>query len=75
MSLGRYLVDAVLLEGQNLSQLARRHGISQSWAYELVARYREGGYEALEPRSRRAHPFLARSRPKLKPSSSGCARA
>jgi len=32
------------LEGQNLSQLARRHGISQSWAYELVARYREGGY-------------------------------
>jgi len=57
MSLGRYLVDAVLLEGQNLSQLARRHGISQSWAYELVARYREGGYEALEPRSRRAHSF------------------
>ena len=28
MALGRYLVDAVLLEGRNLSQLAKRHGIS-----------------------------------------------
>lgn len=65
MSLGRYLVDAVLLEGQNLSQLARRHGISQSWAYELLARYREGGYEALEPRSRRAHSFPRQIEPEV----------
>lgn len=49
MSLGRYLVDAVLLEGQDPSELARRHGISPSWAYKLLARYRRGGYEALEP--------------------------
>lgn len=55
MSLGRYLVDAVLLEGQDPSELARRHGISPSWAYKLLARYRRGGYEALEPRSRRPH--------------------
>src|ERR1700682_3469134 len=53
MALGRYMVDAVVLEGRSPIELARRHGISQSWIYELVARYREGGYPALEPRSRR----------------------
>src|SRR5207237_8768343 len=26
---------------------------SRSWIYQLVARFRQGGYEALEPRSRR----------------------
>jgi transposase len=29
------------------------HGISKSWIYELIARYRAGGYEALQPRCRR----------------------
>jgi transposase InsO family protein len=53
MALGRYMVDAVVLEGRSPIELARSHGISQSWIYELVARYREGGYPALEPRSRR----------------------
>jgi transposase InsO family protein len=53
MALGRYMVDAVILEGRSPIELARAHGISQSWIYELVARYREGGYPALEPHSRR----------------------
>ena len=53
MGLGRYMVDAVVLEGRSPIALARSHGISQSWIYELVARYREGGYAAIEPRSRR----------------------
>src|SRR5437016_14036194 len=53
MALGRYMVDAVVLEGRSPIELARSHGISQSWIYELVARYRQGGYPALEPRSRR----------------------
>lgn len=53
MGLGRYLVDAVRLEGRRPSELAKQHGISRSWIYELLARYREGGYEAVEPRSRR----------------------
>lgn len=55
MALGRYLVDAVVLEGRSPIELARSHGVSQSWVYELVARFREGGYSALEPRSRRPH--------------------
>jgi transposase InsO family protein len=53
MGMGRYVVDAVLLEGRSAREVARAHGISKSWIYELIRRYRAGGYEALEPRSRR----------------------
>ncbi|MGH2831281.1 MAG: IS481 family transposase [Solirubrobacteraceae bacterium] len=53
MSVGRYLVEAVVLEGRSVSELAAAHGVHRSWIYKLLARYREGGYEALEPRSRR----------------------
>jgi len=48
----RYLVEAHLLEGRSVSELARAHGVHRSWIYKLLARYREGGYEALEPRAR-----------------------
>jgi transposase InsO family protein len=53
MGLARYVVDAVLLEGRSVREVAAAHGISKSWIYVLVKRYRAGGYEALEPRSRR----------------------
>jgi transposase InsO family protein len=48
----RYLVEAHLLEGRSVSELAAAHSVHRSWIYKLLARYREGGYEALEPRSR-----------------------
>jgi transposase InsO family protein len=51
--LARYVVDAVLLEERSAREVAQAHGISKSWIYELIRRYREGGYEALAPRSRR----------------------
>jgi transposase len=51
--MARYVVDAVLLEGRSAREVAKAHGISKTWIYELIARYRAGGYEALEPRSRR----------------------
>jgi transposase InsO family protein len=53
MGLGRYVVDAIVLEGRSPSELARSHHISRSWIYALLSRYRVGGYAALEPRSRR----------------------
>jgi transposase InsO family protein len=53
MGLGRYVVDAVILEGRSPTELARSHGISRTWIYELVKRFRQGGYPALEPGSRR----------------------
>lgn len=53
MGRARYLVDAMVVEGRSPTELARVHGIARSWLYKLLARYREGGYPALEPRSRR----------------------
>jgi transposase InsO family protein len=53
MGMGRYVVDAVLLEGRSARDVARAHGISKSWIYELIRRFRSGGYEALEPHSKR----------------------
>lgn len=53
MGMARYVVDAVLLEGRSAREVARAHGVSKTWIYELIKRFRAGGYEALEPRSRR----------------------
>jgi transposase InsO family protein len=49
----RYLVEAHVLGGRSVSELAAAHGVHRSWIYKLLARYRDGGYEALGPRSRR----------------------
>jgi transposase InsO family protein len=65
MGLGRYLVDAIVLEGRSPRELAKSHGISRSWIYELVARYRQGGYVALEPRSHRPRSCPHQVRPKV----------
>ncbi len=53
MDLGRFLVEAVVLGGAKPSELIRAHPISESWLFRLLARYRAGGPEALQPRSRR----------------------
>jgi transposase InsO family protein len=52
MDLARYVVDAVALEGRSYRDVARAHGVSKSWVGKVVGRFREGGYEAIEPRSR-----------------------
>jgi len=65
VGLERYVVDAVVLEGRSPTEIARRHGISRSWLYQLLARYREGGYPALAPRSRRPHTSPGRTAPEL----------
>jgi transposase InsO family protein len=52
-ALGRYIVDAVVLEHRSPTELARDHGISRRWIHKLVKRFKEGGYASLAPRSRR----------------------
>src|SRR2546423_14509664 len=52
MDLVRYVVDAVVGEGRSCREVARAHGVSKSWVCKVVARYRDGGYRAIEPRSR-----------------------
>ena len=53
MGLARYLVEAHLLEGRPVAELAASHGVHRSWIYKLLARYRTQGDEGLAPRSRR----------------------
>lgn len=65
MLLGRFLVEAVVVSGASPSELARSYGISRSWLFKLLARYRAGGYEAVEPRSRRPSSSPTRTPPDI----------
>ena len=48
-----YLVQAHLVEGRPVAELAAAHGVHRSWLYKLIARYKAEGRAGLEPRSRR----------------------
>jgi len=52
MSKQRVIVEAVLA-GKSQREVARAYGVSQPRVSQLVAAWRAGGWEALEPRSRR----------------------
>ena len=51
----RRLVITAVLSGRSQSEVARTYGVSQGWISRLVARYREEGEAAFEPRSRAPH--------------------
>ena len=53
MDLAGYVINAVLVEGRSVAEVAAAHGVSRSWLYELLARYRASGEEGLKPGSRR----------------------
>jgi transposase len=53
MDLAGYVVRAVLAEGRSVREVAAAHGVSKSWIYELLARYRAEGDAGLIPRSKR----------------------
>jgi transposase InsO family protein len=55
MSKARLVITSVALEGRPVAQVARDYQVARSWVYELLARYREHGEAAFEPRSRRPH--------------------
>ncbi|MBA3691524.1 MAG: IS481 family transposase [Actinobacteria bacterium] len=65
MDLARYVVHAVVLEGRSYREVARAHGVSKSWVAKVVSRFREGGYEAIEPRSRAPKRIPHRTPPEL----------
>ncbi len=54
-SKARLVITAVVVEKQPMAQVVRDYGVSRSWVYELLARYRTEGAAAFEPRSRRPH--------------------
>ena len=53
MSKARLVITAVVTEKRSVIDVAAAYGVSRSWIYELLARYREEGDAAFEPRSRR----------------------
>jgi transposase InsO family protein len=62
MSKARLVITAVTVEKRPVGEVARAYGVARSWIYTLLARYREEGEAAFEPRSRR---------PKTSPSAVG----
>jgi transposase InsO family protein len=54
VELAAFVVQAVLIEKRSVREVARAHGVSKTWLYELLKRHRQGGLEGLEARSR--HP-------------------
>ena len=55
MSKARLVITAIEIEGRTVADVVASYGVSRSWVYELLARYRTEGQAALEPRSRRPH--------------------
>jgi transposase InsO family protein len=55
MDKGRFLIETHLRTPRPIGELAEVHGVSRSWLYKLLARYRLEGELGLEPRSRRPH--------------------
>jgi transposase len=53
MDLAGYVIDAVLVEKRSVREVAAAHGISKTWLYELLDRYRQQGEAGLQPQSRR----------------------
>jgi transposase InsO family protein len=53
MDMGRFLIETHLRTGKPIKVLARTHGVSASWLFKLLRRYRSDGEAGLEPRSRR----------------------
>ena len=54
MKMNRLIVEAVLA-GKSQSQVAKQYGISQPRVSQLMARWRHGGWPALEHQSRKPH--------------------
>jgi transposase InsO family protein len=53
MSKTRLVITAVVIQNRPVAHVAAEYGVSRSWLYELLARYRSEGDAVFEPRSRR----------------------
>lgn len=55
MSKRRVIVLSIVEQGMSVAEASRRFGMSRQRIYQLLARYKEDGIDAVEPRSRRPH--------------------
>ncbi|HEX5512581.1 MAG TPA: leucine zipper domain-containing protein, partial [Actinomycetales bacterium] len=53
MSKTRLVITAVVVQNRPVAEVAAQYGVSRSWLYELLARYRAEGDAVFEARSRR----------------------
>lgn len=51
----KVIVETILATGMSHKDAAALFNVSTRWIRELLHRYREGGYQALQPRSQRPH--------------------
>ena len=49
MTLNRLVITAVVTEKRPVPEVAAQYGVSRSWLYELLARYRREGEAASSP--------------------------
>ena len=52
MDIAAYCVNAVLVEGRSIREVAKATGCSKSWVHRHVQLFRGGGDDALVPRKR-----------------------
>jgi transposase len=55
VSKARLVITAVTVENRPVAEVVADYGVARSWVYELLARYRDEGEAAFEPRSQRPH--------------------
>jgi transposase InsO family protein len=65
MDLAGYVINAVVVEGRSVKEVCEAHGVSRSWLYELIARYRQLGDDGLRPVSKRPHSSPTRVAPTM----------
>jgi len=65
VELARYLVDAVVVEKRTVGMWPAPTGSPRAGSQKLVARYKEGGYEAISARSKAAIRVANRSSDEL----------
>ena len=65
MSKPRVIVLSVAQQGLSVTEAAARFGVSRQWVHVLLARYRDGGLDAVEPRSHRPRSNPRQTPPEL----------
>jgi transposase InsO family protein len=55
MSIARLIITAITVQGMSYRQVAKRYGVSKSWAHKLHQRFLTDGDAALEQRSKTPH--------------------
>ena len=65
MQKNRIIVISVVVEGRSKTEVARDYGVTYRWVHTLVSRYLAGGWEAIEPRSRRPRTSPTKTSPEL----------